>query len=145
MTTKVTKLTDIKRHWHLIDVEGQVLGRISSKIAQLLIGKNKVYFTPSLDCGDYVVITNAKKVKVTGKKYDQKMYYRHSNYPGGFRKETFKQVMAKNPRKIIIEAVKNMLPKNRLRDLRMKRLKIFIDDNHIYADKFKKPEESKQD
>ena len=141
MTTKVTKLTDIKRAWHLIDVKDQVLGRISTKIAALLIGKHKTCFSAHLDCGDYVVVTNATLVKVTGRKAKQKLYYRHSNFPGGFKEITFAQQMAKDPREIIISAVKGMLPKNKLLDPRLKRLKIFAGEEHTFADKFTKKEQ----
>ena len=138
MKTYSPKLKDIKRQWHLVDLKGKVLGREASKIAQLLIGKRKVYYIPHLDCGDYVVVLNASQVQVTGKKFKQKIYYRHSGYPGGLKGVTFKQQMAKDPRKIIQGAVKNMLPKNKLRDKRMRRLKVFPGPEHKYLDKFKK-------
>jgi len=136
--TKVTKLKDIEHHWHLIDLKGKILGRAASQISQLLMGKNKVYYTPGLDCGDYVVCINAAQIEVSGKKQKQKIYYRHSGYPGGFKALTFGQQMAKDPRKIIKLAVKNMLPKNKLRDRRMVRLKVFPGPEHIYKDKFTK-------
>ncbi|MGI5828135.1 MAG: 50S ribosomal protein L13 [Patescibacteria group bacterium] len=138
MNTKPVKKTEIKRSWHHIDVKGKVLGRISSEIAQLLIGKHKPYFTPNLDCGDYVVITNAEKIKVTGRKAKQKIYSRHSNYPGGLKQVTFKQQLDKDPTKIITRAVKNMLPKNRLQSERMSRLKVFAGENHPYLEKLNK-------
>lgn len=138
MKTHVTKLKDIKREWHFVNVGGKVLGRQASKIAQLLIGKNKVYYAPNLDCGDYIVVINADKVKVTGKKTKEKAYYRHSGYPGGLKKVTFEQQMRKDPRKIIFWAVKNMLPKNKLRKKRLTRLKIFVGEEHDYEDKLKK-------
>lgn len=134
--THSTKQSEIKRNWHLIDLKNEILGRSASQIAVLLIGKNKPYYTPHLDCGDYVVAVNAKKVKVTGKKQKQKMYYHHSGYPGGFKKMTFEQIMKKDPRKVIELAVKGMLPKNKLRDRRMQRIKIFEHDKHPYEDKF---------
>ncbi len=127
----------IKRKWHLIDGKDQVLGRLATKISQLLIGKNKNYYTPHLDCGDWVVVVNAGQIRVTGKKEDQKFYYWHTNYPGGFRKLTFKQLFAKNPAKVVYWAVKGMLPKNKLRAKRLSRLKIFIDEKHKYENKFK--------
>lgn len=135
--TPVTRLKDIKRNWHLIDAGGQVLGRQASKIAQLLIGKNKVYYTPSLDCGDYVVVINANKVKVTGKKLKEKIYYRHSGYPGGLKEISFEEQLKKDSRKIIQWAVRNMLPKNKLRKKRLARLKVFVGEEHGYEDKFK--------
>jgi len=137
MTTYSPKVSEIKHFWHLIDANGQILGRLASEIATLLIGKNKPYFVPHLDCGDYVVVINAKEIKVTGKKETQKQYYRHSGYPGGFRQVTLKEQMAKDPRKIIEHAVAGMLPKNKLKDKRLVRLKIFIDEKHPYGEKVK--------
>lgn len=136
MTTYSTKQKDIKRDWHLVDVKGRVLGRVCSQIAQILIGKNKFYYVSYLDCGDYVVVTNTDLVEVTGRKKKQKTYYRHSNYPGGLKSITFEKQLQKDSRKIIYWAVKNMLPKNKLRDQRLKRLKLFKNDKHIYQDKF---------
>jgi len=140
--TKVTKAKEIKRDWHLIDANGQILGRMAVNIAVLLMGKNKISFAPYLDGGDYVVVINAAKVEVTGRKRDNKLYYRHSGYPGGFRKLTFAQQMVKDPTQVIRHAVEGMLPKNKLRDQRLGRLKIFAESKHQYEDKFK--EESKE-
>jgi len=137
MTTYSPKVSEIKHFWHLIDANGQILGRLASEIATLLIGKHKPYFVSHLDCGDYVVVINAKEIKVTGKKETQKQYYRHSGYPGGFRQVTLKEQMAKDPRKIIEHAVAGMLPKNKLKDKRLVRLKIFIDEKHPYGKKVK--------
>lgn len=137
MRTYSTKQKDIKRQWHLVDLKGKILGRVATQIAQLLQGKDKVYYTPHLDCGDWVVAINAAKIKVTGKKIKEKIYYRHSGYPGGLKAVTFEQQMAKDPRKIIEWAVKNMLPKNKLRARRMRRLKVFVGSEHKYKDKFK--------
>jgi len=142
--TKTTKAKDIRRGWHLLDAKGEILGRLAVKIASLLMGKNKPYFVNYLDCGDYVVIINAKKIKVSGDKFKNKLYRRHSGYPGGFRELTFEQLMQRDPRKIIQQAVKGMLPKNKLRDKRMSRLKIFVDEKHIYEDKLKNKEEKKK-
>ncbi len=139
--TKATKAKEIQREWHLFDVKNQILGRSAVKIAGLLMGKNKPYFVNYLDCGDHVVVINAKKVKVSGNKFKKKVYYRHSGYPGGFREVTFEEQMNKDPRKIIQHAVFGMLPKNKLRDKRMARLKIFKDDKHTYEDKFKTKKE----
>ena len=133
MKTSITKPTAIKRDWHLIDVKGQTLGRVSTRIAQLLIGKNKPYFTPNLDCGDYVVVINAADVVVTGKKRTDKLYRHHTGFPGGFRQYTFEQVQAKDPTLIIKRSVNGMLPKNKLRSGRTKRLKVFADAKHPYA------------
>lgn len=140
--TVSTKQSDIKRDWHLIDVQGKTLGRVSSEIAQLLMGKSKPYFVRNLDCGDYVVVINAKNVKVTGKKETDKMYYRHSGYPGGFKAESLKELRARRPEEIIKHAVKGMLPDNRVGSAQIKRLHIFADAEHRFADKFKKEEVS---
>lgn len=137
MRTKATKASEIKRSWHLIDAKDQILGRLATKIAHLLMGKDKPYFVSYLDCGDYIVVTNAAKIRVTGKKAKQKIYYRHSGYPGGFREINFAKQMEKDPSQIIRHAVSGMLPKNKLRDKRLARLKIFVNDKHPYKDKFK--------
>lgn len=132
-----TKASDIKREWHVIDVKDKVLGRVSSEIAHVLMGKSNPYFVRNLDCGNYVVIINAKDVKVTGKKEDQKNYYRHSGYPGGFRQETLKELRVRRPEEIITHAVKGMLPQNKLRDRMLKRLFVFAGEEHKYEDKFR--------
>ena len=137
MTTHVTKLKDIKRAWHLVDAKDQVLGRMATQVATKLIGKSKPYFTPQLDCGDYVVIINSDKVVLTGNKKDQKNYYRHSNYPGGFKSITIGDQLEKDSRKALTWTISKMLPKNKLREPRLSRLKIFKEANHLYQDKFK--------
>lgn len=135
--TEPTKLKDVKRDWYLIDVGGKVLGRIASDISQLLMGKGKPYFVSYLDCGDHVVVVNAAKVEVTGKKRKQKLYTRYSGYPGGLKAKSFDQVQNENPTRIIFEAVSGMLPQNKLRASMLKRLYIFVDGNHPYKDKLK--------
>ena len=135
--TQATKASDIKREWHLIDVKDKTLGRISSEIAQLLMGKSKPYFVRNLDCGDFVVIVNAKDVKVTGKKEEKKNYYRHSGYPGGFKQETLKELRGRKPTDIIVHAVKGMLPDNRLKDRMLTRLFVFAGEEHTYQDKLR--------
>ena len=135
--TKPTKAQDIKRKWHLVNVKGEILGRISTKIAPLLMGKSKPYFTRNLDCGDYVVVTNAKNVVMTGKKEKQKKYYRHSGYPGGLKVETLEKLRLRKPEELIRHAVKGMLPQNKLRDRMLKRLFIFPEEEHLYGEKFK--------
>ncbi len=135
--TQATKAKDIKRTWHHIDVKDKTLGRVSSEIAQLLMGKGKAYFVRNLDCGDYVVVTNAKAVKVTGRKEVQKKYYRHSGYPGGFKVETLKELRGRKPETVITHAVKGMLPDNRLQDKMLTRLFVFAGEEHTYQDKFK--------
>lgn len=132
-----TKLAQIKRDWHLFNAEDQILGRLATEIAQLLMGKSKPYFVRHLDCGDYVVVINAQKVKVTGKKEEQKIYYRHSGYPGGFRQDTLKKWRSEKPEEIILHAVRGMLPQNKLRDRMLKRLRVFPGGEHPHEDKFK--------
>lgn len=134
--TTATKAQDIKRNWHHIDVKGQTLGRVASEIAQLLMGKSKAYFVRNLDCGDYVVVTNAVAIVTTGKKEEKKTYERHSMYPGGFRSESLKELRARKPEEIVRRAVKGMLPQNKLRDRMLKRLFVFVGEEHTYADKF---------
>lgn len=135
--TQSTKLNQIKREWHLIDVKGQTLGRISTKIAVLLMGKSKPYFVRNLDCGDYIVVINASEVAVTGKKEEKKVYVRHSGYPGGFKSETLKELRKRKPGDIIIHAVKGMLPDNRLKDRMLARLFVYSGAEHEYQNKFK--------
>lgn len=135
---KATKAKEIIRGWHLIDVDGKTLGRISTQIANLLMGKGKSYFVRNLDCGDFVVVINSKKVKVTGNKEQKKVYQRHSGYPGGFKSETLAELRARNSDDIIKHAVRGMLPQNRLRDQMLNRLKVFESEKHDYEDKFAK-------
>ncbi|MEP7167699.1 MAG: 50S ribosomal protein L13 [Candidatus Woesebacteria bacterium] len=137
MKTVQIKPAEVKREWHLIDAKGKVLGQISTQIAVFLSGKHKVSYTPHVDSGDFVVLINAKEVEVTGNKRADKMYYSHSMIPGGFKEASFEKVMEKDPRKIIEHAVIGMLPKNKMRDPRMARLKIFVGADHTYSDKFK--------
>ena len=137
MKTHATTQSEITRAWHLVDADNQVLGRLASGIAQKLLGKSKTYFTPQLDCGDYVVVINSDKIALTGKKLLQKTYWRHSNYPGGFKSITFGEQLKKDSRQALLWTVSKMLPKNKLRDQRLSRLKVFKDDKHIYQDKFK--------
>jgi large subunit ribosomal protein L13 len=132
-----TKIGEVKREWHLIDAKDKILGRLSSDIALLLMGKAKPYFVKNLDCGDYVVVLNAKLVKTTGKKEDLKKYFRHSGYPGGFKAETLKDLRKRNPEEIIKHAVSGMVPQNKLKALMLKRLYIFAESTHTYEDKFK--------
>jgi large subunit ribosomal protein L13 len=132
MKTPMQKKEAVNRSWHLIDLDSQTLGRISITIAKLLMGKDKTTITPHVDGGDYVVAVNAAKINVTGKKTTDKIYRHHTGFPGGFREQRFEEVMAKDPRKIILMAVSGMLPKNKLRDIRLARLKVFVDDQHPY-------------
>ncbi len=137
MKTSVTKLKEIKRSWQLVDLKDQVLGRMASDVAQKLMGKNKPYFSPNLDCGDYVVAINAAQIKVTGRKLQQKTYFRHSGFPGGARSRTLTEQLKLDPRKVFETAVAGMVPKNKLRDLRLRRLHVFSGAEHSYNDKFK--------
>lgn len=125
MKTLSVKLSDIKREQHVIDASEQILGRLAVEVASLLIGKHKPTFCRNMDIGDFVTVINAKKIQVTGKKAQQKMYYRHSNYPGGFKSQSYMEIMESHPDRLIEYAVLGMLPQNRLRDRMMKRLKIY--------------------
>jgi len=124
------KASEIKRQWHKVDAKDRILGRICTDIATKLIGKNKKEYTPHIDAGDYVVVINAAEIAVTGKKEEDKMYYRHSGFPGGFKKRNLSDLRAKFPERIIEKAVKNMLPKNRLQSPRMTRLKVYAGSDH---------------
>ncbi len=137
MKTYQPKQKEVKREWHLINAKSQVLGRMASDIVKYLTGKHKVNYVPHLDMGDYVVVLNAEKVKVTGRKEKQKIYYRHSGYPGGFKEIAYLKLKKEQPEKIIQLAVKRMLPGNRLRDKRMVRLKVVAGEKNPYKDKFK--------
>lgn len=136
-TTPSTKEKDIKRDWHKVDVGGKILGRQASEIAQLLIGKSKPYYTPHLDCGDHVVVVNAKEVAVSGKKETEKIYTRYSGYPGGLKKMTLEQMREKKPTDVITRAVSGMLPKNKLRKKMLTRLHVFEGEQTKYEDKVK--------
>ena len=133
--TKATKIKEVQRAWHIVDVKDQILGRVATRIAKLLMGKGKPYFVKNLDCGDYVVVENAQQIRVTGKKASQKLYMRYSGYPGGLKKKPFEEVLKTNPTRIIREAVSGMLPQNKLRASFLKKLYIFPDDNHQYKNK----------
>jgi len=124
MNTAATKASEIKREKHVVDVRGKILGRVSSEIAQLLMGKSKPYFVRNLDCGDFVTVLNAKDVVLTGKKELGKKYYRYSGYPSGLRIETAEKLRIRKPGDLIIHAVKGMLPQNKLRDRMLTRLDV---------------------
>ncbi|ETW81657.1 hypothetical protein HETIRDRAFT_318153, partial [Heterobasidion irregulare TC 32-1] len=113
------------RVWHHVDANERILGKLAERIALVLMGKHKPIYDPGVDCGDYVVVTNARKIKVTGKKHEQIVYRRHTMFPGGLKEIQYKDMMAKKPDEIIRQAVSGMLPKNRLRDRRLERLRIF--------------------
>jgi len=135
--TQPTKTAEVVRNWHLVDVAGKTLGRESTEIAQMLIGKSKPYFAKNIDCGDYVVVVNASNVKLTGKKETDKVYTRYSGYPGGLRKTTVAQMRNLKPTEIVRHAVSGMLPKNKLRASMLKRLYVFAGNEHTYQDQFK--------
>ena len=130
MKTKSYKNTDLEKKWLLLDATDKTLGRLSAKISTILMGKNKAQYTPHNDLGDYIVVINAEKVKVTGNKDIQKKYYRHSGYPGGLKSSTFSEIIEKNPQDIILKAVKGMLPKNKLSNSMISKLKIYKGENH---------------
>ncbi|MFN4197336.1 MAG: 50S ribosomal protein L13 [Caldimicrobium sp.] len=132
LTTKTpwVKKEEVKRNWYLIDAKNQVLGRLASKIAYLLQGKHRPDYTPHVDQADFFVIINAEKIKLTGKKLDQKIYWRHSGYMGGLKLETARQLLQKKPDQLIYLAIKGMLPKNRMRNKLLKKIKIYAGENH---------------
>ena len=132
MKTYSVKASDVKREWHVIDAADQVLGQVSTQAAKLLMGKHKAMFSHHLDTGDYVVVINAEKVKVTGKKLSQKIYYRHSHYPGGLKAVSLQKLLADDPTKVIEHAVRGMLPHNRLEAPMLKRLRVFRGEAHPY-------------
>lgn len=127
-----------KRVWHLLDAKGKILGRLSCEIAILLRGKNKVSFAPNKDDGDFVVVVNADKMKVTGRKEEQKVYQNYSGYPGGLKTRKYKDVFAKNPVWVLKRAVRGMLPDNKLRKPMLSRLKAFAREEHPYEAQFEK-------
>lgn len=130
MNSYVSKPQDVVREWYIIDAEGKTLGRISTEIANLLRGKRKVTFTPHVDGGDFVIVINAEKVAVTGKKAEQKLYRHHTGYVGNLREIPYKDMLEKKPEEIIIHAVEGMLPKNRLRPAMINRLKVYAGTEH---------------
>jgi len=130
MKTYSTKASDIKREWHIIDASDKVLGRLATQVASLLMGKHKSIYSPNLDTGDFVVVINAAKVQVTGNKMKQKLYYRHSGYPGGLKSISLEKMMQTHPTRVIEHAVKGMLPHNRLGAKMFKKLKVYAGDTH---------------
>ena len=137
MNTYSTKASDIERQWYLIDASGEVLGRLATRIAGLLMGKHKPIYSRNLDTGDFVVVINAEKVRVTGNKAKQKLYYRHSGYPGGLKSVSLERMLETYPTRVIEYAVKGMLPKNRLRAGRMKRLRVYAGEVHPHQSQVK--------
>ena len=130
MKTTALRTKDIEQKWYLMDCSGKRLGRLSVQVANILRGKNKPEYTPNSDVGDFVVLVNAKKIEVSGNKEEDKIYYRHTGFHGGIKKISFKDQLEKNPEKLIRDAVKGMLPKNRLNRQIIKKLKVYNDDAH---------------
>ena len=132
MKTYMANPDKIERKWYVVDAAGHTLGRLASEVASVLRGKNKPIYTPHIDTGDYVIIVNADKVKVTGKKLDQKIYYNHSAYVGGMKETTLKDMLAKKPEYVINHAVKGMLPKGPLGRQMLKKLHVYAGENHLH-------------
>ena len=130
MKTYSVKASEIERRWHVIDATDKVLGKLATEAARLLMGKDKAIFSRHLDTGDYVVIVNAEKIRVSGNKLEQKLYYRHSGYPGGFKSTNLEEMLKSKPAWVIEHAVKGMLPRNRLGNSMMKKLKVYAGDSH---------------
>lgn len=132
-STFQAKPTDVVRNWHQLDASEVTLGRLSTVAAELLIGKRKPMFTKHIDCGDYVIIVNAKGLVVTGKKLEDKMYHNHSGFPGGLRSRSLKELVENNPTEAIYKSIRGMLPVNKLRDGRLARLKIYAEGEHNHG------------
>ncbi len=141
MRTYSATAADIEasREWYVVDAEGKNLGRLATQIATVLRGKHKPIFSPGLDCGDFVIVVNAEKVQVTGRKLDQKMYYRYSGYPGGLSQVTLRDQLARHPERVIEAAVKGMLARNRLRRQLIKKLKVYAGPEHPHQAQQPKP------
>jgi large subunit ribosomal protein L13 len=133
MKTQVAKKEEVTRDWYLVDVDSRVLGRVATEIANVLRGKNKPTFTPSVDTGDFVIVVNAEKIALTGKKFADKIYYSHSSFPGGLKEITAAKLIDKKPEELLKKAVKGMLPKNKLARHMLKKLKIYAGAAHPHA------------
>ncbi len=133
MKTWNAKPGEIEREWYLVDAEGETLGRLATRIADTLRGKRKAAYTPHVDTGDFVVVVNAEKIAVTGKKLDEKIYYRHSGYPGGLKQRTLREQLERQPTEVLRKAVKGMLPRNRLSRAQLTKLKIYAGPEHPHA------------
>jgi len=130
MKTEVAKVENVKRDWYLVDAQDAVLGRLATQVANVLRGKNKAIFTPSVDTGDFVIVVNAEKIALTGRKLDDKVYYSHTGFPGGLKEITAGKLLEKKPEDIIRKAVKGMLPKNKLSRHMLKKLKVYAGASH---------------
>jgi large subunit ribosomal protein L13 len=128
--TFVTQQEDVQREWFVVDATGKTLGRLATRVAYVLRGKHKPVYSPAVDTGDYVIVVNAEKIHVTGRKMDQKMYYRHSGYPGGLRETPLRKMLQRHPTHAVEHAVRGMLPKNRLGRRMLKKLKVYAGPNH---------------
>ncbi len=130
MTTYMAKPDEVDKNWYVVDAEDKTLGRLASRIATVLRGKHKPEYTPHVDTGDFVIVVNAGKVKLTGNKWDQKVHYKHSRYPGGLKTMTYRDLKKHNPEEIVRHAVKGMVPNNKLGKKMMKKLKIYAESDH---------------
>lgn len=139
MKTYVTKPGSVEREWYVVDAEGKTLGRLASQIAARLRGKHKPQYSPSVDAGDFIIVVNAEKIQVTGRKMAQKMYYRHSGYPGGLRAMTLEDQLATHPTRVLKAAVRGMLPRNRLGRKMLRKLKIYAGPDHPHQAQQPKP------
>lgn len=133
MKTYSAKPGEIERHWYVVDAEAKTLGRLATQIANVLRGKGKPAYTPHVDTGDFVIVVNAEKVHVTGQKLDQKLYYKHSGYPGGLHSRTLREQLERRPEEVLRKAVRGMLPKNRLASAQLRKLKIYAGPDHPHA------------
>ena len=143
LKTYTAKPGEIARDWYLVDAEGQTLGRLATRIADMLRGKGKPQYTPHVDTGDFVVVVNAEKIAVTGNKLDEKMYYRHSGYPGGLKERPLRDQLERQPTEVLRKAVKGMLPRNRLARQQLTKLKIYAGPEHPHEAQAPKPLEVK--
>jgi large subunit ribosomal protein L13 len=133
MKTYSAKPREIERRWYVVDAESKTLGRLATQIADVLRGKGKPAYTPHVDTGDFVIVVNAEKIHVTGQKLDQKLYYRHSGYPGGLHTRTLREQLERRPEEVLRKAVRGMLPKNRLASAQLRKLKIYAGPDHPHA------------
>jgi len=133
LKTYSAKPGEVARDWYVVDAEGKTLGRLATQIADTLRGKNKPAYTPHVDTGDFVIVVNAEKIRVTGKKLDQKIYYHHSGYPGGLRERTLREQLDRRPEEVLRKAVRGMLPKNKLANAQITKLKIYAGPDHPHA------------
>jgi len=137
--TYVTKPDEVQREWFVVDASGKTLGRLATEVARILRGKHKPIYSPMIDVGDYVIVVNAEKVRVTGRKLTQKFYYRHSGYPGGFKQISLRDMLARHPTRVIEYAVRGMLPKNALGRRMFKKLKVYAGPDHPHQAQNPKP------